>query len=98
MEDISGVSGVLQGRLDNASMSGTLLSKQTENSMNALADLIRSFESFVEEAAFKDMSNINQYYTPEKIRRIAGASLTLMAGGHRSDLFDCTQKDFHIRV
>lgn len=98
MEDISGVSGVLQGRLDNASMSGTLLSKQTENSMNALADLIRSFESFVEEAAFKDVSNINQYYAPEKIRRIAGASLTLMAGGHRSDLFDCTQKDFHIRV
>ena len=72
MEDISGVNGALQGKLENGSVSGTLYSQQTENSMTALADLLKSFDSFIRTATEKDISNIRQYYGPEKIRSIAG--------------------------
>ena len=72
MEDISGVNGALQGKLENGSVSGTLYSQQTENSMTALADLLKSFDSFIRTATEKDVSNIRQYYGPEKIRSIAG--------------------------
>lgn len=72
MEDISGVNGALQGKLENGSVSGTLYSQQTENSMTALADLLKSFDSFIRTATEMDISNIRQYYGPEKIRNIAG--------------------------
>lgn len=72
MEDISGVNGALQGKLDNASMSGTLYSQQTRNSMIALADLLRSYADFIIEGTKADASNIRQYYTPRRIAAIAG--------------------------
>lgn len=72
MEDISGVNGALQGKLDNGSMSGTLYNQQTQNSMTALTDLLQSFDSFVEEATRMDISNIAQYYGEAKIRQITG--------------------------
>lgn len=62
MEDISGVNGALQGRLENGSVSGTLYSQQTENSMTALADLFRSFECFISDATEMDMSNLREFY------------------------------------
>lgn len=74
MEDISGVNGALQGKLDNASMSGTLYSQQTRNSMIALADLLRSYADFIIEGTRADASNIRQYYTPRRIAAITGAA------------------------
>lgn len=62
MEDISGVNGALQGRLENGSVSGTLYSQQTENSMTALADLLKSFECFISDATEMDMSNLKEFY------------------------------------
>lgn len=50
MEDVSGVSGALQGRLDSQTTSGTLYTRQTENSLISLRDIIESFEAFVEES------------------------------------------------
>lgn len=72
MEDISGVSGALQGRLDSSSMSGTLYNQQTQNSLIALTDLLRTFNGFISEATKMDVSNIRQYYTSERIRKILG--------------------------
>lgn len=69
MEDISGVNGALQGKLDSNSMSGTLYDQQTRNSLTALADLMKSFNDFVTDATTKDISNIRQYYTPGHVSR-----------------------------
>ncbi len=50
MEDVSGVSGALQGRMESKSMSGTLYSQQTENSLTSLRDILETFDGFIEEA------------------------------------------------
>lgn len=50
MEDVSGVNGALQGKLDARSVSGTLYESQTRNAMTALRDLLDSFDSFVDAA------------------------------------------------
>lgn len=61
MEDISGVSGALQGKLESNTMSGTLYNQQTQNSMIALADLLGSFSCFIADATAMDVSNLAQY-------------------------------------
>ena len=61
MEDISGVNGALQGKLDNNSMSGTLYNQQTQNSLTALADLMCSYEDFVAAATRKDLDILQQF-------------------------------------
>lgn len=48
MEDVSGVNGALQGKLDNNSMSGTLYDSQTRNALTALRDLLDTFDAFVD--------------------------------------------------
>lgn len=72
MEDISGVNGALQGKLDNGSMSGTLYNQQTRNSLTALADLLKSFDDFIREATIVDASNIRRFYTRSRIEGIVG--------------------------
>ena len=72
MEDISGVNGALQGKLDNGSMSGTLYNQQTQNSLTALADLMKSFDDFILKATETDADNIRQFYSPRKIYSIIG--------------------------
>ena len=47
MEDVSGVSGALQGRLESRGMSGTLYNQQTENSLTSLRDILETFDSFI---------------------------------------------------
>ena len=61
MEDISGVNGALQGRLENSSMSGTLYNQQTQNSLISLADLLKSFDCFIKDATAIDVSNLRQF-------------------------------------
>ncbi|MDE5887288.1 MAG: hypothetical protein K2H46_06855 [Muribaculaceae bacterium] len=53
LEDVSGVNGALQGNLATNSMSGTLYSQQTENSIMALADILDSFCAFVSDVMEK---------------------------------------------
>lgn len=50
MEDVSGVSGALQGRMESKSMSGTLYSQQTENSLTSLCDILDTFNAFIASA------------------------------------------------
>ena len=72
MEDISGVNGALQGKLDNYSISGTLYNQQTRNSLTSLADILHSFNTFIVEATERDVSNIAQFYTRSKIEKTVG--------------------------
>lgn len=71
-EDISGVNGALQGKPGYSGMSAALYSQQTENATTSLIDLLDTFNEFIREAAYKDVKNIQQYYTRERIINIAG--------------------------
>lgn len=90
MEDISGVNGALQGKLDSSSMSGTLYNQQTRNSLTALSDLMSCFDDFIRQCTAMDADNIGQFYTPDRIRRVAGIGSGLMT----DRLFDCSRFDF----
>lgn len=93
MEDISGVNGALQGKLDSNSMSGTLYDQQTRNSLTALADLLKSYNHFILDATSMDASNIRQFYSPSLISAILGEKDPLAESG---DFFD-SALDFSIR-
>ncbi|MDE5807040.1 MAG: hypothetical protein K2H76_02920, partial [Muribaculaceae bacterium] len=94
MEDISGVNGALQGKLESNSMSGTLYSQQTQNSLTALADMLRTYNDFIAECSAKDISNMRQFYSPQMVSSILGESLPL---ADRENFFD-SSLDFSIRI
>lgn len=62
MEDVSGVSGALQGRYPAAGVSGTLYNQQTENSLVSLRDILDSFNSFISDSLLLEnhMENMGQ--------------------------------------
>lgn len=72
-EDISGVNGALQGKPGYSGMSAALYGQQTDNATTSLIDLLDTFNEFTREAAYKDVKNIQQFYTRERIVSIAGA-------------------------
>lgn len=51
LEDISGVSPTLQGKLQTNSTSGTLFAQQNEAAQTSLLDILRSFTDFLSELA-----------------------------------------------
>ena len=65
MEDISGVTGALQGKAASAGMSGRLYEQQTQNASISQLDLLDAFHSFLDEARRKDESNLRQYVLGE---------------------------------
>lgn len=71
-EDISGVNGALQGKPGYSGMSASLYNQQAENATTSLIDLLDTFNEFIREAAYKDVKNIQQFYTRERIISIAG--------------------------
>ena len=82
-EDISGVHGALQGKPGNSSTSGTLYAQQTQNATTSLLDLLDSFNSFINDGAYKDLKNILQYYPDKKIEGIIGRQLGVKIDPHR---------------
>lgn len=72
MEDISGVSGALQGKPGFSGESAAHFNAQVQNSTMSLLDLLESFSDFVVEAAFKDVKNMQQFYDNKRIFNIAG--------------------------
>ena len=62
MEDISGVTGALQGKTTPTGVSGKLYEQQTRNATLAQIDLIDTFQNFIREGLAKDVSNIQQFY------------------------------------
>lgn len=79
-EDISGVNGALEGKLANASMSAALYGQQTQNATTALRDLLGTFDEFTRDAAYMDVSLMQQYYSEEMVRQIVGAEAPAIKG------------------
>lgn len=71
-EDISGVNGAIQGKPGYAGMSASLYNQQTQNATTSLLDLLETYSDFVQEGAYKDVKNIQQYYDDKKKCSIAG--------------------------
>lgn len=77
-EDISGVNGALQGKPGYSSTSGALYAQQTQNATTSLLDLLDSFSMFIVDSAYKDVKNIQQFYTSKRVFNIAGKSGSLI--------------------
>jgi len=71
-EDISGVHGALQGKSAHSSTSGTLYAQQAQNATTSLLDILDTMSEFIVAGAYKDVSNIQQFYDDRKIDNIAG--------------------------
>ena len=71
-EDISGVQGALQGKSGYSGTSAALYQQQTQNATTSLLDILECFSSFIREAAYKDVKNIQQFYTDKRYFNIAG--------------------------
>lgn len=71
-EDISGVNGALQGKPGYSGMSASLYNQQTQNATTSLLDLLDSFSGFVMEGAMKDVKNMQQFYSKERVKNIVG--------------------------
>lgn len=71
-EDISGVTGALQGKAGFSGQSAAHFQQQTQNATMSLLDLLESFSSFVVDAAYKDVKNMQQFYDKKRVFNIAG--------------------------
>lgn len=87
-EDISGVHGALEGKLSNSAMSAELYGQQTQNATASLHDLLGTFAEFMRDAAYKDVSNMQQFYGSDRIEAIAGNAEPVDAARMRSAVFD----------
>lgn len=73
-EDISGVTGALQGKPGFSGESAAHYNQQTQNATTSLLDLLECFSGFVIDAAYKDVKNIQQFYDSKRVFNIAGKS------------------------
>lgn len=74
-EEISGVTGALQGKPGYSGQSAALYNQQTQNAMISMLDLLDSFSVFIIDGAYKDIKNIQQFYDEEKVYNIAGKNM-----------------------
>ena len=72
-EDVTGVTGAMQGKDPISGTAASLYAQQTQNAINSLVDVLSSFGNFLKEAMIKKLSNIQQYYTDERNIIIAGS-------------------------
>lgn len=73
-EDISGVTGALQGKPGFSGESAAHFQQQTQNATATLLDLLECFSGFVVDGAYKDVKNIQQFYDSKRVFNIAGRS------------------------
>lgn len=71
-EDISGVTGALQGKPGYSGMSAALYIQQTQNATTSLLDYLDSFQEFIRDASYKDVKNIQQFYDQKRVFNISG--------------------------
>lgn len=93
-EDISGVNGALQGKLDSGNVSGALYSYQTRNALTSLLDILESFRSYERECARTDVELIRQFYDRRQVEAVAGTGSPDVSRTDR--LYFDTVKDFRI--
>ena len=77
-EDISGVTGALQGKPGFSGESAAHFQQQTQNATTTLLDLLECFSGFVVDGAYKDVKNIQQFYDSKRVFNIAGRSGALI--------------------
>lgn len=73
-EEISGVTGALQGKAGFSGQSASHYHMQTQNATTTLLDLLEGFSSFVIDGAYKDVKNMQQFYDRKRVFNIAGKS------------------------
>lgn len=73
-EDISGVTGALQGKVGFTGESAAHYNQQTQNATITLLDLLESFSGFIVDGAYKDVKNMQQFYDSKRVFNIAGKS------------------------
>lgn len=73
-EDISGVTGALQGKPGFSGESASHFQQQTQNATTTLLDLLECFSGFVVDGAYKDVKNMQQFYDSKRVFNIAGRS------------------------
>lgn len=73
-EDISGVTGALQGKPGFSGESAAHYNQQTQNATMTLLDILDSFSGFVIDGAYKDVKNMQQFYDSKRVFNIAGKS------------------------
>lgn len=73
-EDISGVTGALQGKPGFSGESAAHYQQQTQNATTTLLDLLECFSGFVVDGAYKDVKNMQQFYDSKRVFNIAGRS------------------------
>lgn len=73
-EDISGVTGALQGKPGYSGESASHYNQQTENATKSLLDPLECFSCFVVDGAYKDVKNMQQFYDTKRVFNIAGRS------------------------
>lgn len=73
-EDISGVTGALQGKPGFSGESAAHFNQQTQNATMTLLDLLESFSGFVIDGAYKDVKNMQQFYDGKRVFNIVGKS------------------------
>ncbi len=72
MEEISGVSGALQGRKGFSGQSASHYNMEYSNSSTALLDILDSYSGFVIDGTIKKVKNIQQFYDSPRILNIVG--------------------------
>ena len=78
MEDISGITGALQGKQQYAGVSGALYAQQQQQASNSLVDLLESFNQFVHDTVLKKVYNIQASYDTQRIVTIVGRHGTVL--------------------
>ena len=73
-EDISGVTGALQGKPGFSGESAAHFQQQTQNATTTLIDLLECFRGVVVDGAYKDVKNMQQFYDSKRVFNIAGRS------------------------
>jgi len=75
MEDVSGVQAALQGK--QAGQSGVLYQSQVSQASSSILDLIRTFNGFLNEVAYKVVKVMKHFYRGKKMISIAGEPVPL---------------------
>ena len=73
MEDVSGVQAALQGK--QAGQSGVLYQSQVAQASSSILDLIRTYNSFLNEVAYKVLKVMKHFYRGNKMMSIAGEAV-----------------------
>ena len=74
LEEVSGVSGALQGQAPKSGTPSSLYLQQSQNSSSSLTEIFESFRELRESRDMKNLKLVQQYYTNERNININGGN------------------------